>query len=41
MKDLEYILCKLRQNKPFINKAKSEFAQEEINLLGHILLGKG
>jgi hypothetical protein len=41
MKDLEYVLCKFWQNKLFTNKAKSEFAQEEMNLLWHILSRKG
>jgi hypothetical protein len=38
---LEYVLNKLYENKFFTNKAKSEFAQEEMNFLGHILSWEG
>jgi hypothetical protein len=38
MEHLEYALSKFRQNKLFANRAICEFAQQEINFLGHILL---
>jgi hypothetical protein len=38
---LEYVLSKLWQNKLFANRAKSEFAQEEMDFLGHILSREG
>ncbi len=41
-KHLEYVLNKLWQNKLFTtNRAKNEFAQEELDFLGHILLCEG
>jgi hypothetical protein len=36
-KRFEYVTSKFWQNKLFTNKAKSEFAQEKIDLLWHIL----
>jgi hypothetical protein len=41
MEHLEYVLSKFRQNKLFANMAKCEFAQEEMDFLGHILLKEG
>jgi len=41
MKHLEYVLSKFLQNKLFANRAKCEFAQEEIDFLRHILLKEG
>ncbi len=41
MEHLEYVLSKLWQNKLFANRAKSEFAQEEMDFLGHILSREG
>jgi hypothetical protein len=38
---LEYVLSELCENKLFANKAKSEFAQEDMNFLGHILSWEG
>jgi hypothetical protein len=38
---LEYVLSKLRENKLFANKAKNEFAQKDMNFLGHILSWEG
>jgi hypothetical protein len=38
---LEYVLSKFWQNKLFANRAKCEFAQEEMDFLGHILLKEG
>jgi len=38
---LEYVLSKFRQNKLFANRGKFEFAQEEMDFLGHILLKEG
>jgi len=40
-KHLEYVLFKLQQNKLFTNKVKSEFAREDIDLVGHILSREG
>ncbi len=40
-KHLKYVLNKLYENKFFANKAKSEFAQEEMDFLGHILSWEG
>ncbi len=37
MEHLEYVLNKLWKNKLFAIKAKNEFAQEEMDFLGHIL----
>jgi len=34
---LEYVLSKLYENKLFANRVKSEFAQKEMDFLGHIL----
>jgi hypothetical protein len=36
-KHVEYFLNKFQQNKLFANREKSEFAQEEMDFLGHIL----
>jgi hypothetical protein len=38
---LEYVLNKLYEDKCFANMAKSEFAQEEMDFLGHILSWEG
>jgi len=38
---LEYSLSKLRQNKFLASRAKSEFAQEEMDFLGNILSREG
>ncbi len=38
---LEYVLNKLYEDKFFANMAKSEFAQEEMDFLGHILSWEG
>ncbi len=38
---VEYVWNKLQQNKFFTNRAKSEFAQKELDFLGHILLCEG
>ncbi len=40
-KHLKYVLNKLYENKFFANKAKNEFAQEEMDFLGHILSWEG
>jgi hypothetical protein len=37
VKHLEFVLNNLQQNKLFAIKAKNEFAQEEMDFLGHIL----
>ncbi len=38
---LEYVLTKFCKNKHFAKKAKNEFAQKEIDFLGHILSREG
>jgi hypothetical protein len=38
---LKYVLNKLWHNKLFANKVKSEFAQEEMDFLRHILSREG
>jgi hypothetical protein len=38
---LEFVLCKLQQNKLFAIRAKNEFAQEEMDFLKHILPREG
>ncbi len=38
---LEYVLSKFCENKLFANMAKSEFAQEEMDFLKHILSKEG
>ncbi len=40
-KHFEYGLSKLWKNQLFSNKAKSEFSQEEMDFLGHILSWEG
>jgi hypothetical protein len=34
---LEYVLRKLKENQFFANHVKSEYTQEEMNFLGHVL----
>jgi hypothetical protein len=41
VKHLEYVLSKFQQNKFFANRAKNEFAQEEMDFLRHILSREG
>jgi len=41
MEHLEYVLNKLRKNKLITIRTKSEFAQEEMDFLGHILSREG
>ncbi len=40
-KHLEYVLSKLYENKFIANRIKNEFAQEEMDFLGHILSWEG
>jgi hypothetical protein len=39
--NLEYVLSKFYENNFFVNTAKNEFAQEEMDFLGHILSWEG
>jgi hypothetical protein len=41
VEQLEYVLSKFQYNKLFANRVKCEFAQEEMDFLGHILLKEG
>jgi hypothetical protein len=41
MEHLEYVLSKLRKNKLIAIRAKNEFAQEEMDFLGHYLSREG
>jgi len=40
-KHLEYVLSKFHENKFFVNRAKNEFVQEEMNFLRHLIMGRG
>jgi hypothetical protein len=41
VKHLKFVLNKLHENRLYANKAKCEFAQEEMDFLGHILSREG
>jgi hypothetical protein len=41
VKHLKFVLNKLHENRLFANKAKCEFAQEEMDFLGHIFPREG
>jgi hypothetical protein len=41
VRHLEYVLRKLKENQFFANHVKSEFTQEEMNFLGHVLFWMG
>jgi hypothetical protein len=38
---LEYVLNKLQKNQLLTNKGKNEFAQENMDFLGHVLSQEG
>ncbi len=40
-KHFKYVLGKIQDNQLFANRAKSEFAQEKMNFLNHILSWEG
>jgi hypothetical protein len=41
VRHLEYVLQKVKENELHANKTKSEFAQMEMDFLGHVLSPKG